>query len=128
ARRRAFEARARRFGMQVREADNEEMIARYNVAPSQPVPIVIVRDGQGRLLTAGWGLRPFWARNGGAAPPPGRGDGGPERHVQRRPQARPLPHPRGRLLRVAGGAGAEAQAALVPSAPRWGAFCLAGGL
>jgi len=64
----AFEELARRFGIEVEEADNEEMIARYNVAPSQPVPIVIARDGQRRLLTARWGLRPFWARNGGPAP------------------------------------------------------------
>ena len=64
----AFEELARRFGIEVEEADNEEMISRYNVAPSQPVPIVIARDGQRRLLTARWGLRPFWARNGGHAP------------------------------------------------------------
>ena len=64
----AFEELARRFGIEVEEADNEDMISRYNVAPSQPVPIVIARDGQRRLLTARWGLRPFWTRNGGHAP------------------------------------------------------------
>jgi putative SOS response-associated peptidase YedK len=64
----AFEELARRFGIEVEEADNEEMISRYNVAPSQPVPIVIAREGQRRLITARWGLRPFWARQGGPAP------------------------------------------------------------
>ena len=32
----AFEELARRFGIEVEEADNEEMISRYNVAPPSP--------------------------------------------------------------------------------------------
>jgi putative SOS response-associated peptidase YedK len=64
----AFEELARRFGIEVEEADNEALVARYNVAPSQPVPIVVADGGRRRLLFARWGLRPAWARNGRLAP------------------------------------------------------------
>jgi putative SOS response-associated peptidase YedK len=64
----AFEELARRFGIAVEEGDNEAMVARYNVAPSQPVPIVVSADGRRRLVSARWGLRPYWARAGGPAP------------------------------------------------------------
>ncbi len=64
----AFEELARRFGIAVEEDDNAAMIARYNVAPTQPVPIVVVADGRRRLVSAHWGLRPFWARSAGPAP------------------------------------------------------------
>ncbi|HKZ05677.1 MAG TPA: SOS response-associated peptidase [Methylomirabilota bacterium] len=64
----AFEELARRFGIEIEDGDNEEMIARYNVAPSQPVPIVVAPDGRRRLVTARWGLRPLWVRDGRLAP------------------------------------------------------------
>lgn len=34
---------------------------RYNVAPSQAVPVVRVEEGQRRLVLLRWGLVPFWA-------------------------------------------------------------------
>jgi putative SOS response-associated peptidase YedK len=64
----AFEELARRFGIEVEEGDNEEMVARYNVSPSQTVPVVVVGEGRRRLISARWGLRPFWARDGRLAP------------------------------------------------------------
>jgi putative SOS response-associated peptidase YedK len=64
----AFEELARRFGIEIEDGDNEEMISRYNVAPSQPVPIIVARDGRRRLVTARWGLRPLWVRDGRLAP------------------------------------------------------------
>ena len=64
----AFEELARRFGIEVQEGDNEEMVARYNVSPSQTVPIVVAGEGRRRLISARWGLRPFWARDGKPAP------------------------------------------------------------
>lgn len=35
----------------------------YNVAPTKPVPAVLVRHGQRTLSTLRWGLIPFWAKD-----------------------------------------------------------------
>jgi putative SOS response-associated peptidase YedK len=64
----AFDVLADRFGIEVIDADTKELFGRYNVAPSQLVPIVIAPDGHRRLLPARWGLQPFWARHGKIAP------------------------------------------------------------
>jgi putative SOS response-associated peptidase YedK len=64
----AFEELAHRFGIEVEEGDNEAMVARYNVSPTQPVPIVVVANGRRQLVTARWGLRPYWVRGGRLAP------------------------------------------------------------
>ena len=64
----AFEELARRFGIEVEEADNEELISRYNVSPSHTVPVIVATAGRRRLLRARWGLRPHWARDGKRAP------------------------------------------------------------
>ncbi len=64
----AFEELARRFGIEVEEADNEELISRYNVSPSQAVPIIVATEGRRRHLRARWGLRPHWTRDGKVAP------------------------------------------------------------
>jgi putative SOS response-associated peptidase YedK len=64
----AFEELARRFGIEVEEADNEELISRYNVSPSQTVPVIVAGQGRRRLLRARWGLRPYWARDGKLSP------------------------------------------------------------
>ena len=63
-----FDVLAERFGIEVVDADTKELSGRYNVAPSQLVPIVIAPDGRRRLLPARWGLRPPWARHGKIAP------------------------------------------------------------
>lgn len=38
-----------------------EWTPRYNIAPTQPVP-VIVNDGQNRIKLLQWGLTPFWSK------------------------------------------------------------------
>jgi putative SOS response-associated peptidase YedK len=37
--------------------------ARYNVAPTDPVPCVRVEDGRRKLVPMRWGLVPFWAKD-----------------------------------------------------------------
>src|SRR6516162_1407505 len=39
----------------------EERTARYNIAPTQDVP-VIVRNSPNRIVMMGWGLIPHWAK------------------------------------------------------------------
>jgi putative SOS response-associated peptidase YedK len=43
--------------------------ARFNVAPTQPAPVVIVRDNARVLELMRWGLVPFWGSKPGAKPP-----------------------------------------------------------
>jgi putative SOS response-associated peptidase YedK len=64
----AFDVLAERFGIEVVDAGTKELFGRYNLAPSQLVPIVIAPDGRRRLLPARWGFRPLWARYGKIAP------------------------------------------------------------
>lgn len=42
---------------------------RFNVAPTQPAPVVILRDGARLVEMMRWGLVPFWAGREGAKPP-----------------------------------------------------------
>jgi putative SOS response-associated peptidase YedK len=42
---------------------------RFNVAPTQPAPVVILRDGVRTLELMRWGLVPFWATRDGKKPP-----------------------------------------------------------
>jgi putative SOS response-associated peptidase YedK len=42
---------------------------RFNVAPTQPAPVVTLRDGVRTLEMMRWGLIPFWAAKNGAKPP-----------------------------------------------------------
>jgi putative SOS response-associated peptidase YedK len=37
--------------------------ARFNVAPTDPVPCVRIRDGHRQLVEMKWGLLPFWAKS-----------------------------------------------------------------
>jgi putative SOS response-associated peptidase YedK len=72
----AFDVLAERFGITVEEGTHEELIARYNVAPSQAIPIVVNRwtrippmIARGRqLILAKWGFRPAWVKHGTLAP------------------------------------------------------------
>ncbi len=41
----------------------EELQPRYNIAPSQEVPIIGQADGHRRVSLRRWGLVPFWAKN-----------------------------------------------------------------
>ncbi|HEY0251676.1 MAG TPA: SOS response-associated peptidase [Kofleriaceae bacterium] len=48
---------------------NEWWKPRFNVAPTQPAPVVTLRDGTRTLELMRWGLVPFWATKPGAKPP-----------------------------------------------------------
>lgn len=64
----AFDVLAERFGITVESGTNEELTARYNVAPSQEVPIVVSSNGNRRLVMAKWGFRPPWVKDSKLAP------------------------------------------------------------
>jgi putative SOS response-associated peptidase YedK len=42
---------------------------RFNVAPTQPAPVVLLRDGVRMVELMRWGLVPHWAGKAGAKPP-----------------------------------------------------------
>ncbi len=48
---------------------NEWWKPRFNVAPTQPAPVVIIREGVRTLEMMRWGLVPFWGAKPGAKPP-----------------------------------------------------------
>ena len=48
---------------EVEEPPEEELVPSYNVAPTDPVPVVLVREGTRRLRVVRWGLVPSWARD-----------------------------------------------------------------
>jgi len=58
----AFDELALRFGITVEDTDLEDLRPRYNVAPSQPVPIVVAHNGGRQLVIAKWGFRPVWMK------------------------------------------------------------------
>jgi len=59
---------AERFGVTLDEVSVEGIAVRYNIAPSQLVPIVAAPEGQRRLLIAHWGFRPSWSTRPTLAP------------------------------------------------------------
>jgi len=64
----AFDELALRFGITVEDTDLEDLRPRYNVAPSQPVPIVVAHNGGRQLVIAKWGFRPVWMKTSKLAP------------------------------------------------------------
>lgn len=64
----AFDELALRFGITIEDTALEDMGPRYNVAPSQPVPIVVGHTGGRRLVMATWGFHPAWLRSNTLAP------------------------------------------------------------
>jgi len=40
-----------------------EFEPRYNISPSQTVPVVIQQNGVNRILMLRWGLIPYWAKD-----------------------------------------------------------------
>jgi len=64
----AFDELALRFGITVEDTDLEDLTPRYNVAPLQPVPIVVAHDGGRQLVMAKWGFHPVWMKSGTPAP------------------------------------------------------------
>lgn len=64
----AFDELALRFGITVEDTRLEDLTPRYNVAPSQPVPIVIAHNGGRQLVMARWGFHPVWMKASKLAP------------------------------------------------------------
>jgi len=64
----AFEELAQRFGITLAQEEVEELRPSYNVAPSQPVPIVVSSDGGRALRLARWGFKPHGMRESKLAP------------------------------------------------------------
>jgi putative SOS response-associated peptidase YedK len=64
----AFDVLAERFGITVESGTNEELTARYNVSPTQTVPIITATAKGRRLVMAQWGFRPAWVKDGKLAP------------------------------------------------------------
>ena len=54
----AFDVLAKRFDITIEAGSNEELTARYNVAPSQEVRIITATDKGRGLVMARWGFRP----------------------------------------------------------------------
>ena len=86
---------------------------RYNVAPTQPIPIVRLSEGQRQFALVRWGLIPSWVKDPKTllADPAGAQRRRPRQAVvQERHEVPPLPDPGRRLLRME--RGHEAAAAL----------------
>ena len=47
----------------VDEPPQDELVPSYNVAPTDPVPVVLERSGVRRLKVVRWGLVPSWAKD-----------------------------------------------------------------
>jgi putative SOS response-associated peptidase YedK len=58
----AFDELALRFGITAEDTGLEDLPPRYNVAPSQSVPIVVAHNGGRRLVMAKWGFHPVWMK------------------------------------------------------------------
>ena len=56
----AFDELALRFGITVEDTDLEDLAPRYNVTPSQSVPIVVAHNGGRQLVMARWGFHHVW--------------------------------------------------------------------
>jgi len=64
----AFDELALRFGVTVEDDDHEDLVPRFNTAPSLRVPVVVSADGGRRLVMARWGFRLAWMKGGALAP------------------------------------------------------------
>ena len=83
----------------------EAIVPRYNIAPTQKVPIVRqAATGERELALAQWGLVPHWAKDSGDRQQVDQragGDRGREALLPRRDEAPKVPHSGRRLLRMA---------------------------
>lgn len=52
-----------RFNIEQLLLEGNEINARYNVAPTQKVPVILDQDGQRTLAVMKWGLIPFWTKD-----------------------------------------------------------------
>jgi hypothetical protein len=125
----AFDELALRFGITIESGTNEELTARYNVAPTQMVPIIRAGDKGRRLIMANWGFRPAWVKSRHA-----RADQRPCRvsrdssALQRGCQGRTLPHSGDRILWMEARARSEAQTTVLCSAQGRGSLRVRGTL
>lgn len=55
-----------RFAIETFLCAEEELKPRFNIAPSQMVPVIITQDGKRVLANLKWGLIPFWAKDLGS--------------------------------------------------------------
>src|SRR6266849_4431460 len=109
----AFDVLAERFGITVESGTNEELTARYNVAPTQAI-LIITASAKGRhLVMAKWGFRPAWVNGQQARPDQCEGGNrSPEPLVRRGCEGRALPRAGYRILPVAARPWPETEAAL----------------
>lgn len=54
---------AERFGIEQLLVENEALRPRYNIAPTQTVPVILDKDGERVLAEMKWGLIPFWSKD-----------------------------------------------------------------
>jgi hypothetical protein len=104
-----------------------ELIPRFNIAPTQDAPVVVVQDGEVLLKPMRWGLIPFWAKDESIGDrmikcPGGVGEG--KAVVSDKLSAKAVPGGRGQLLRMAAVAQLETQTADADSAPGRGCVCV----
>lgn len=60
----AFQVTSEQLAKYFDLANEAEPVARFNVAPSQPAPVVrLDREGQPKFSEIRWGLIPFWAKD-----------------------------------------------------------------
>lgn len=52
-----------RFDIEEIICDRQNLMPRFNIAPSQMVPVIITKEGQRVLAQFKWGLIPFWAKD-----------------------------------------------------------------
>jgi putative SOS response-associated peptidase YedK len=92
---------AERFGALGGAPLESSVLGRFNVCPTEPVPIVAAADERRGARTARWGLVPPWARSLGAGPEPINARA--ETVAERRPFAALLDRPGRRCLVPADG-------------------------
>ena len=61
---------AARFGLGALSETGTDIQPRFNVSPSQDVPVIRSRDGQTGLELMRWGFQPAWMKGKGNRPPP----------------------------------------------------------
>lgn len=52
------------------EGDEDALVPRYNIAPSQSIPVIVEEAGSRAIRLMRWGFRPAWKQAGSSAPDP----------------------------------------------------------
>jgi putative SOS response-associated peptidase YedK len=61
---------AGRFGLGALSETGSDIRPRFNVSPSQAVPVIRTHDGETALELMRWGFQPAWMKGKGNRPPP----------------------------------------------------------